>query len=125
MGFVQNDAAVFPEQGVQNGLTQEHAIGQELDFGVVRGDIVEAHRVANLCRGTTHSFNKWVLHPVYPGGRQALVLVQCNPTLLPGKWTRTLSCNDEKLCEECNTSPLPSATSSEATYTSEKMPKMF
>ena len=60
MGFVQNDAAVFPEQGVRNGLTQEHAVGQELDSGVVRGDIVEAHCVADLCRGTTHSFNKHV-----------------------------------------------------------------
>lgn len=55
-------------------------------------------------------------------GAGVVNMTHSNPTLLPGKWTRALNCNEEKLCQECNTSSLPSATSSEA---SEKMPKMF
>lgn len=35
VGFIQNDAAVLSEQAVRNGLAQEHAIGQELDLGVI------------------------------------------------------------------------------------------
>lgn len=50
VGFIQNDTAVLPKQGVWNCFPQKHAVCQELDPGVFWGDIIEAHCIANLCR---------------------------------------------------------------------------
>lgn len=46
--LVQNDDTVLRERGVEHCLTQEHAVGEVLDDGAVRGLVVEAHTVAHL-----------------------------------------------------------------------------
>lgn len=58
VGFIQNDAAVLPKQGVGDGLAQKHAVRQELDLGIVRGDIIEAHRIANLRGDSAHALSR-------------------------------------------------------------------
>lgn len=50
VGFVQDHHGVALQQGVTDGLAQEHPIGHELQLGLRGGDVLEAHRVPNLER---------------------------------------------------------------------------
>lgn len=50
VSFVQDHHSVAQQQGVSDGLAQEHAVGHELQLCLRGGDILETHRVTNLKR---------------------------------------------------------------------------
>lgn len=56
VGFIQDDHAVLPQQRVPDRLAEQHSIGQKLDSGLIRGEIVEAHGVANLQKARAQSY---------------------------------------------------------------------